>query len=98
MLEFTIWDFIERLATDPQTTMALYLGEQDRIQDIMSEAQARVDAIDELVAENRAEKRRLNQMYQRGRCEQDYFDAEWTRLEREEEALGELTFTKKRTT
>ena len=61
--------------------------QQSRNQDIISETRERIEAIDELLAENKTEKRRLNQMYQRGRCEQEYFDSEWTRLERETEAL-----------
>jgi Recombinase/Recombinase zinc beta ribbon domain len=86
-LEYTVWDFIDRLVTDTQTTIAIYEQEHQATASMLTETRQRLEAIDELVVENHEEKHRLNQMYQKKRCDEAYFEAEWTRLTEEEEAL-----------
>jgi hypothetical protein len=74
-LEFTVWDFTERLITDPQTALALYQEEKENQNNLIAEMEQRLAAIDELLDENEGELRRLQKMYQRGGCDDDYFAA-----------------------
>jgi hypothetical protein len=49
-------DFIERLATDTRTTIALYQQEQEAHEAEFAEAHSRISAIDELLHENAEER------------------------------------------
>src|SRR5262249_5561322 len=86
-IEDTVWDFVERLIKDPQTTLALYQKDQSAKEALMSNVQERVAAIDELIEENTGEVRRLQRMYQRGGCDDQYFDVKHKRLGEERTAL-----------
>jgi site-specific DNA recombinase len=87
-LEITVWDFVERLVTNPETTMALYREEQQAHEAMLAEKRQRLLAIEELLAENHEEQNRLNWMFQKRRCDEDYFEAEWERLKGDRVALS----------
>jgi site-specific DNA recombinase len=87
-LERTIWDFVEQLTTDPQTALAVYAQNQQDDLSVVEETFRRIAAIDELLEENKQEKNRINWMFQKKRCDEEYFEAEHNRLSREEEALS----------
>lgn len=86
-LEYTVWDFVERLVDEPEATIALYQEEQAKLETVLEDTQARIATIDELLEENKGQKHRLNRMYQKGQCDEEYFDAEWKRLNDEDKAL-----------
>lgn len=86
-LEYTVWDFVERLVNEPEATIALYQEEQAKLETVLEDTQARIATIDELLEENKGQKHRLNRMYQKGQCDEEYFDAEWKRLNDEDTAL-----------
>jgi site-specific DNA recombinase len=86
-IEHTVWEFVERLIRDPKTTLALYQKDQEAKDALLSHVQERIAAIDELLGENTAELRRLQKMYQRGGCDDQYFDAEKKRIEDEAGAI-----------
>jgi site-specific DNA recombinase len=86
-LEETVWEFIERLATDPRITVALYEEEHEATETLFAQSQTRIAAIDELLQENSEEQKRLSWMFQKKRCDEQYFDAEYDRLDQERTAL-----------
>lgn len=86
-LEETVWEFVEQLTTDPQTTLALYAQNQQDDLSLVEETLQRIAAIDELMEENLDEKKRVNWIFQKKRCDKDYFEAEHDRLTREYDAL-----------
>jgi hypothetical protein len=49
--------------------------------------QERLEAIDDLLDDNLAELRRLQRMYQKGGCDEEYFDNEKRRIDEERNAL-----------
>lgn len=87
VLENTVWDFIQKLANDPRTTVALYQQEHSETEALFAESKTRIAAINDLLAENDEEKKRLNYMFQKKRCDEQYFDAEHHRLNQERQAL-----------
>lgn len=87
-LEATVWDFVERLIKDPATTLALYQKDQEAKDALLTHVQERIAAIDELLDENTGELRRLQRMYQRGGCDDQYFDAEKKRIDDERGAFN----------
>src|SRR5262249_4653792 len=48
-LEFTVWDFVEKLIRNPKTTLALYEKDQEAKQALLSNVQERIAAIDDLL-------------------------------------------------
>jgi site-specific DNA recombinase len=86
-LEYTVWDFVEKLIRNPKTTLALYQKDQEAKQALLLNVQERVAAIDDLLEDNTGELRRLQKMYQRGGCDEEYFDAEKKRIDDERGAL-----------
>ena len=87
VIENTVWNFVERLIKNPKTTLALYQKDTGAKEALNSNVQERIAAIDELTEENTQELRRLQRMYQRGGCDDQYFDAEKGRLDTERTIL-----------
>lgn len=86
-LEACVWGFVERLIRDPKTTLALYQKDQSAKDALLSNVQERLAAIDSLIDDGTEELRRLQRMYQRGGCDDQYFDAEKKRIDDQRTAL-----------
>jgi len=86
-LEACVWRFVERLIRDPKTTLALYQKDTSAKEALLSNVQERLAAIDDLLNDNLIELRRLQRMYQKGGCDEDYFDTEKKRIDTEKVSL-----------
>ena len=86
-LEHTVWEFIRELTIDPQTTLALYSQSQSSDVSQVDEKIRMMVAIEELQAENKEELKRLNWMFQKKRCDVQYYEVEHDRLTRDYEGL-----------